>query len=352
MSNRKSALEFIKLNNEMHIVYFDMQKNGSIKKTADSGMLDGLVHGTVEKIKSMWDPDHKVASILNFLTPAILSLTGFGWFAILWEVAGALGFDGKKFFSGITDAITGPVEKAVNGGSVSHDEILQPLQQLAQNSTNGADAASDEAFMAAMNKSSSAKNILLIKKLAMHKGASWTGALLKTFTKIMPGVGGWFAKTIAWIVIMVLAGLGLAVGGGAAKKVLEDKGIQPLAPSGKAVESPVHQELLNQAINPGASGDITEKHFNDLDHIWILNFSPSKIGDKLKEWAQELYGIPANKVSESPKFQEMIQAYKKRNKDAGETGISAAPDGYTSIKQMVDSFAGEVLSKMKESAKK
>lgn len=355
----KSDYYLLKLHRDMSIVLYD----ASMHKTAQSNLSD-ITSKLGDHFKSLYDENNPVESILSFMAPGMLWLFGFKWIAVLFELAQAFGFDWVHFFSSIKEKIkpflTSLVETKKGDANHIHDIVASAAQESVSETLDP-----DKLIDAVKKSEGSLADMLLIKKMAQRSDLKdqIERLLAKgTSNRMRKGILGFIIRLVSWIITAILISLGFAlagglvstiIGGGAAKKeehssdeptqeTKSDNAINISAPADSKTQTSVKLVLNNSAPQ-----ELFTESFNDTNHVWIMHININQIKDHLIKWAQQLYPqlTNLNAFNNSSSFNRTLEMFKNRNKN-NNVDLLAVPSPFTSIKDIVDSFALDVAEHM------
>lgn len=325
----------------------------SMKKNAQD-----VGQGLLDKVKNFVhiDSEHPIESVVSFLTPGLLWMLGFRWLTVLYTVAEALGFDWNHFWDSIGDKIrailqdTDKTNKSVDGAKV---------QAAVQSSMNESmrDEIKPEKILALQTQqmqSSSMNNLLFIKKMAYRFSREETTTLEKLLraglgNRMRRGVSGFFIRVISWLITAVLIAAGFKLVGQVASHLLgtdkkedtkEQTGAQP-------AQMPSDTAKVKLSLNPELDPKLNEEHPNDFGHVWILNMKLDNLKSTLIQWAKMIYPqlTDDNAFENSSQFMNTIEMFHNRNPKQ-EINIIAVPRPFTSVKDIIDSFAADVAMHM------
>ncbi len=371
---RKSDLQFVRDT----LLMQKLLHEPSMHKTAQDGIA-GVLSAVEGVVKGIYDPKAPVESILAFIGPGLLWVFGFKKFAVLYELAGALGFNWTEFFESIKEKLkpllTSLVEERKTSSqntralekfatAIDTDHITAIVQEAAEAAFSG--EVDVDKLEEAVDKYGSIDDMLYAKKFAQKYGAS-SPTMQSRILSIMQSVGGnrvrkgilgIIIKFFSWILAAILISCGFAAVGGLASSILgikkapEDKSSTTTTTSGEPTKQdtiPAKSQPTNPNVklflNPDASQELFTTTYNDDKHIWLMHKNISAMSDALVEWAQELYPQFKDKqlITSNPEFNHTVQMFKDRNKNT-QVDLLAVPPPFRSIKEIVDSFAADVAA--------
>jgi hypothetical protein len=336
-------------------------------KNAQSG---SMISDLISKVKSYFtnqvDPNDKVASIFNMLSPGIISTTlsalGLPWLGIflglatrvfhvdvagifrtVWTKLKEMVGSGKQLTSAHVD---GTVDDAVQSHNkpATEEEANQAAQQLKTNDTQHAKSASIRVREAKMFK-------LAMKEYQANPGLLKQAGVLDWFTSKKSSAGSLFGEILKWIFKIGLSAAGLMVAGDIINKFLDrpnalDGSMMHGKPTGEAAQT-VPQVTSKQTkfkVNPG---------YTDTAHSgggWIENVTNSKesIGDLILRWTNEVY--PSTRgldsiIRNTAGFQTIVETIAFQNNRAAGGPVIFIPRVFSSKKMIVDHFIDEVAEK-------
>lgn len=298
-------------------------------------------------IKSQYDPERPVASILNLLTPSILGSLGFPWVGFLLSLAKivfGVNFTGifqtivdklKSIFltkkKPTTEQVNSIVDETIQNHFETGVENLGGLADLLKQKTSAIQFR-DQLISLAKKYNNECPHDLLIKEAIL-------GSALKSKTSNI------FSKLIKWVVTLSLGTAGLIAGGAAYSAItgkLPDPKQKTILPE-KTIETPLPtKKPVSFKEGPKASS-FKETHNNDKYNAWIEPNHFSSIKEQLKDWAISIYPeLKDNeqKIETSIDFKKTLDYFLKKNKDSA--SLIVIPDDFSSIKDIVDQFAGDI----------
>lgn len=320
-------------------------------KSAQEGSVSSLITSEVQKI---YDPKNPVSSILAFIGPGLLWMTGFKWLAVIYEVADAFGFNWTQFFTDIKNKLEPLLTGLVNGEGKSAADVNTIVQEAAASADSDNIDAAKIQDVAEKYAPASVNDMLFIKKLALTAIAlPSVYEAIKLFLgtivgkRLRRGVTGFIVKSVAWVIAAIIIAAGFKLVGSTAAKALN------IGQDKKPAVNPYANETFTLAVNPNADQHLFTNNYNDDSHVWLINLNISHLPDTLVQWAQQIYPQldDINLIRSSPKFQDTVQAFRDRNKGADNLEILAVPEPFRSIKDIVDSFAADVAAKMQTTNK-
>lgn len=353
---RRAELQFIKDTQEMELLFYDP----SMVKNAQD--FSGIMKSVKDHISGMYDPNNPVESFLSFMGPGILYTLGFPGMSIIFGIAQALGFDWTKFFVSIKEKLRPLITSLVNGGSTDQSTINSIIQDSAGEAAT--DNLNVEQLKEIVEKYSSLQNMLIIKKIAyratvddnfMHNIEKWLGKA--SGHRLRKGVMGFIIRLMSWVLTAALVSVGFAVAGGVVSHfvgsnkpseksdTVQNTNVEADVPN-KSETKPNKQTVL--VLNKAADPELFNTTFNDNNHVWLLNHNVNNIKNLLIQWAQELYPQLSNSsaFTSSSAFNNTLKLFQDRNKGAENLELLAVPQPFKSIKEIVDSFAADVVSRM------
>ena len=353
---RKSDLQFIRDTQEMEILCRNPMNRFAQEIDPDLGVFDKIKSYVHSLIGDIYDPKEKAASAVSFLTPSILTMLGFPFIAIFYELAQAFGFDWTHFFSSLRDKLTGYVNELATGKQGDTSVVNDAVASAATEAMG--DKINPEQLQQVVEKSGtyqSLNNMLFMKKIAASP--SWISKIVDMVGspfggRARKGILGFIIRFMSWIVVAVLIAAGFALLGGTASKLMGIKRDEPAKPGQATTVSDTSPSTPMQ-LNTGADSTLFTTTFNDDSHTWMLNMNINDIKDNFIKWAQELYPQLNDKQAfeSTPQFNNTIQMFRDRNKGSPELEILAVPQPFRSIREIVDSFASYVADHTKSNNK-
>jgi hypothetical protein len=350
---RKSDLQFI------HDTLFmkAILSEPSMNKTADD-----FFSGVASRIKGEVSDLKSPEAVLAFLIPGAFWTLGFKKLTIIYAIAEGLGFNPTHFFSSLREGIKPILESLFAGGTTNKSEIETIVGNSAEQAmTNTVDPDKlQEAVQVNSNKRILDTTMIVLAYGNKYSADPFFYAKIKEFAnsalgnKARSGITGMLTKIFSWILSTILYSLGFAVIGAAASQAL---GLNKKKEDESSDGSPDVQQVSTKNtsgkdvalhLNPSADSNLYTTTYNDMNHVWLLHFNINDVKQQLMDWAKELYPQLTDPAAfnASGSFGRTVKMFQDRNKNTGQLGITAVPTPYTSIKQIVDSFAADVASKM------
>lgn len=353
---------------------------GIVKEAGIFDMLGGVASSIKNQVQEHVSKDHPggvAGGVLSLMAPAVLfrlhPLLG-----ILYLIGTAFGFDittifGKimalikpKLESGqsispeevndigksVVASVAGPMEATASSDLLEHLRI-NPIMKIAQKS----DLSS---FLREMTNSqnSAAQALPKVPWLMGDKGASPIQSIFgELFQQRRTGKAKWLlGGFVVWIIKTILAGAGLLAVTGAVSNMLghkTDNANQKSDVSSKEKNETVPASTDTKTTVPDvqlkASGRGEQVFTNDANNIWVIPLVSASIPDTLITWAIDVYPSLQghdNEIESSPSFQRLVNLLHTNQKPTSPNNL-VMPKGYTSRKQVVDSFIGDVARSLK-----
>lgn len=356
---RKSDLQFV------HSTLFMKQLlvEPSMNKTAQS-FFSGIYSDIKNKITGLKSAEE----VLAFLTPGAFWTLGFRKLAIIYMVAEAFGFDFAHFFGSLRIGLKSFVEGLFKGEQGNTDIINDIVEKSASESfTNNIDPEKAKVIMdEPIEKFESINDILMTQKIVLGFGKRTDNdaflyrkfkelAESATGTKYRKGLLSIIVKVFSWILSVIFYSLGFTIIGSVASKILgahknKDQSKEDIRDGTETTTTNTLNTKKNVVLhlNPNADPHLSTTTYNDNNHVWLLNMNVNNIRDMLIKWAQELYQQLTDKSAfeKSESFNRTLKMFQDRNKTSTQLEIMAVPQPFTSIKQIVDSFAADVAAHM------
>lgn len=278
-------------------------------------------------VASKIDSDHKVASVLAILTPALLSTAGFPMLAFFIRTAEyVFGFNLTDIFSKIGSMLSPMLSKEE---PITNDKIKSIVSSSVGHT---AEASFD--------------NVELIKN---------ANTLIKTAKLTKSIVGSGLSALLSWVVKAVLVAAGFSVGADIVKKTvgLENDIDRAKNPEQYEKEHPKASSKVsttpvgNLTLNPSYSIEN-----NNVNSSWVEDISPSNIANKLYEYAYTVYPELKDYKSQilsNPKFNFLVDEIKKYN-SRGSNSYTYIPSEFNSKKEIVDLFAADIAKQINNKA--
>lgn len=332
-----------------------LASNGSIIVIAQDGggIMSSIASNIKEYVFSMFDKHHPISSIMSFLGEGILFKLGFPWMAVLYTVAGALGFDWKGFWSKVGQGITTFVKTILASGKPADEsETASAVNDTVSSSFNSSftgQVDKEKLLEIAKNGKFASDNAIEMKKLAIEYSRT------KTFKKvagITSKIAAFFIKIISWVVKTALISLGFVSVAGAVRGFLgikPDNSNAPLSgnPSSNENTSSTSQPIRSLKISPSAPQEIFTVHPNDMSSVWMEHGDINNIDHLLISWVLATYPQLkdyADKIKSSSNFQTIVSRFEDRNKLSSGTGMISIPRPYQRIADIVSPIVNGFLA--------
>lgn len=328
-----------------------------MRKTAQT--VEDISSKVGDHFKSLYDPNNKVESILAFMGPGILWVLGFPWIAGLFALAEAFGFSWKDFFVSIKEKLRPILTSMVESKEGNAQDIHAAVSAAANESSS--DTVDPGKIPAAIEKFESINDMLIIKKII--KNADLKEQIEKLLSKgvgnrMRKGILGFIIRIVSWVITAILISLGFALAGGAVSSLLGTNkkeptdAANPTNSTDSKVETVSNKSPTTNAalvLNGDAPQELFTETFNDENHVWLMHSNISQIKSSLIKWAQQLYPQLTNLAAfdSSSSFNRTLKLFQDRNKAKDNVDLIAVPQPFSSIKDIVDSFAADVAEHTK-----
>lgn len=340
---RIEYLQQIKTEQVLQAAFFE----SSMIKTADEGALSSVISGITSHIKEQYDENHPVESILAFLAPGVLWTFGFRWVAIIFQLAAALGWDWSAFFASLREKLKPLITDLSNGVQRQASEVHSAVEESASSSFTG---EMDPGKVLDLATKASKKEILFIVKIAKDNDQTLIEKMLRAGTgnRFKKGITGFIIRIFSWALTSILAALFFSLAGAGVSKMLGIKKEKHTDPEQvKQQETEADHKKVELKLNPQASQELLQEHSNSKSNVWVLDVPLANIKLQLITWAQELYPQLADDTvfAKSSYYNNTVKLFQDRNKGNKDLGAIAVPSIFSSIKEIVDSFAADVALK-------
>jgi hypothetical protein len=318
-----------------------------------AGFGTDLVQNIFNKIKEMigdkitQGKESPLETALDILTPTILMELGFTKLSILYMIAqGVFGVDFVPVFKSIKESIIKMVSSSPTD-QISKEEVNQAVEQ---------------SFSSVQMKPDVNKLPGILTNIGLNKQSEITVKITKQIIKDAKEMGfyayadfiktsglesiGIFLKSglmsvLSFIVNCVLKACGLLLGSAAISGAAKTVGVDLPAFSSKPVE-PHKIKLIPSNFGSEKSTD-----------GWIENFPLNKLRENIINWSKEVY--PELKkypnymsiANQSNYLDKVVSTIEKYNEESKTSDIATyIPPMFKSIKDIVDSFLGDVIGKL------
>lgn len=325
-----------------------------------------VMSSIIEKVKNYFgskvNPDDKVGSVLDMLAPGIIKVTfsamGLPWLGTFLGLADSFfHFD----IAGILEGIWNKLKEALTSGGVTSQQVhnivqstvdehnkpateeeadaAQKMQQQQQKADDGAYAQLRHAKLVRL-----AMEDYFINKEAASR--SW----FDLFSSKKSHTGSLLGSLLSLLFRVALSAAGLLVAGDVMNKYLNrpnslDGSIQGGKPVGEPGASTFSVPSSGRPTNPG----YTDATKNSANMNWVENVpnNTSSIQNMLLEFAKEVYPVSGQEsaIESSPRFQNLVETISWYNHESPGGPVVFIPRMFTSKKQLVDTFIGDVSEK-------
>jgi hypothetical protein len=320
-------------------------KDDLLHKYADGSFMESAGATIKEEILKVWDKDHPIESVVSFIAPGMI--WGISpWMAILYEVAGALGWNQKEFWGDVGNKLKEFLQGLKT--TPSEQEIKTSISNIVNSAANSTfNGEVDEEKLNALRqkglpqKGASLEDVEILKKFALYiehnpklyKSAGPISFLLSPFKS---KIRSFFVRVVMWAISTAVISLGLAVGKGALATALHlipsiggSGGSDAGASGGTADQIQSPQQITSQNLPANLTENLLQTHENDLSGIWIENYSILNIENLLLSWVSEAYPqLDKSKLQTSNALQTVVNEFKNRNRLGEGTGLVVVPRGY------------------------
>lgn len=326
--------------------------NPKLIKTATSGVVSELLEKVKEYVSSHIDPNNKVESLANILSPGVVAMgfkaLGLGWLGFLISIAmSVLHINVGSIISSIWGSLKGMLSGDKQVTSQQVDNIVQsavqqeaPLneQEKSELQTNTFDQHMRDARMLRFALEEYQRQTLRLTKeniiLKEAKLSSLFGRKAKTTSLL--------TKILGWIFKVALASVGLLVAGDVVNKFIG----RPNAIDGTYQAGKPSSETISQPKTPLATQTkFPFKNDSPIPFMIPLINSNNNIENLIIQWAKDTYsGLDGKEhlIQNSPGFKiikDRIVWYNARSE--GDQGIYI-PKNFATKRSLVDLFIDDV----------
>lgn len=317
-----------------------------ISVAQEGGIISSIANGIRDYIMSQYDPGHPIASIVNFLGPGLL-VTVSPWMGIIYELAEALGFDGKSFWVEVGKNLTEffetltHIQSPIKSGQLNSSEQKDlPIseQDFYQKLTDIIARTIDQSFSGPVDQDKLAQVAQKVNSMGGIpdvEGGNYKKILIKqggTFSALKGLIGRVLKKVIPWVLKAGLWSLLLKSVAGGARGLLgiksDPSSSSPSSGGGMSGPSNVRQPIHNLPMASSIPSDITAFHRNDMNGVWIEKGSISAIQNYLLDWILDVFPQLEEKkmdITNSTAFIEVENAFRDRNKLASGLNVYSVP---------------------------
>jgi hypothetical protein len=361
----------MKNTNRQIIIYQDMLLaemllgNIGMHKTAQANIMSDIAGKIKDYFSSKVDPNDKAGSVLNMLAPGVISVT-FGLMGMPW--LGRLLGVATSFFhidvASILESIWNQLKESLSGGKQITSQQVNGIVQSSVEPHNTpatqeeADAAAKQADKSGQNQANDGFNVQMrtaqLLRLAMEAhfinkeaaSSSWFSA----FSGRKSATGSLLGRILSFLFNVALSSAGLLVAGDVMNKFLNrpnslDGSIQKGKPVGETAEPSPSVPSSGRTTNPGYQDSMK----NSSSMNWVENIpnNQSSIQQLLLNFAKDVYPISGQEgaIESSPRFQNLVETISWYNHESSGGPVVFIPRMFTTKKQLVDTFIGDIPEK-------
>jgi hypothetical protein len=317
---------------------------------AAPSMMDNVIGKIKDYVGSKIDPNNKAGSVLDMLTPGLILMTfklmGFGKIGILLgALASMFGFDLDGIFHSIWNGLKSELSSGKGTTSDKVDNIVQSAVQ--SNSSAPAEVApeaspADDGATIVAHKLRNAK----ILRVALDNYEQ-----NKIFVYAAPSSK--LGTILSFVIKVIISSAGLMVVGDTINHLLgRPSSFDHTIQNGKPVESAPASSVPEAPQQTRFPKNLSYQNAvkNTASTPWIENTTddPSSIGQMLINFAKEVYqGLDGHEadMQASPYFQNLVETISWYNHEAPGSPSVFIPRMFTTKKQLVDQFVGDVAAK-------
>ncbi len=318
----------------------------SLVKNAQSGLMAGVVDKIKTYVDHNIDPDDKTGSFINMLMPGLISTT----FSVLnlGKIGLILGFLARIFnfdLAGILRSIWAELKGEIEGGQpTTSNKVNSIVQNAVQSQSTGEPIAPMTAT----------QSLRMAKLVKMSFDQYQANPLMMVFAaKPSPSL---LSRLLSFIFKVILASAGLMVAGDIANHLIGrpnaiDNPIRGGQPVGEGTETEntllVEPQQTVFPINPSYQN--TTRNSDSSNWTEAVENNESSIAQMLQSFAKEVYqGLDGyqSQIQANPLFQNVVQVISWYNHQHPNSPIVFIPRIFTTKKQLVDAFIGDVANKL------
>ena len=351
------------------IIEIFASRDRKISLANEGGIVSSMAEGIQSYVSQIWDKNRPISSISAFFAPAVwwrfFTKSKFKYLAIVYEIAVALGWDDKAFWSSVGEKAKEIVKEIISSGkkatSEAIDSKIKPsMEGIVDGSfTKGSDDGELVNILkdVGITKTQSLKSAIKLKKLAIKAEQIGVDKFIKNAGILGSGIlkifRGTFAKTIgaivSWLVRTALTGLGLVVATGAVAGALGKPNKE--VSTEQSNTGPQSQEtgtdpVYNLEVSKSTPREFFQIHNNDMSSIWLEHGEINNIQQILSSWVSQMYPDISTKYpnfQSSRAFSNMVGKFRVRNKLSTGLGVFAVPRPYERIADVVADLVNEIL---------
>lgn len=336
-------------------------------KQAQSGLVSSLMDRVKEYVAGKIDPNDKIGSVANLLTPGILWALGFPVLSFIIKLAQMFfGLDVGKIFSSVAEEVKSLLHL---GQPISSQQVDQITDTAIQANYGQEPTETDLATAPNRLQALTFREVQLYKiaitnamaEISFQDLDQWETNILpiakraQIMTSLLKLIGlkhktaGILGKVIGWIVKAILASGGFMVAGDLINHFLDRSDAPPTASgvpfTAPKTTTPVSMPTSTQSVFP-INPNYTEEKLN-LGRWWIEGVPPEQIGDQIVSWTEEIYPDLKDKenyIRSSSAFQRVVKAIQDYNA-TNTSNVTFMPKMFNSRKKVVDLFIDDLANR-------
>ena len=336
-----------------------LQGTGLSKFAQQPSIMDSVIGKIKSYMGNNVDPNDKAGSVLDMLAPGLISTTfslmGFGKIGML------LGFLARMFhfdLAGIFRSIWTGLKSELSSGKGTTSDAVHNIVQSAVQANSSAPTAPTEATPEAAPEASPADDGSTVVARQLRSAKILRLALdnpeqNEIFVYAASYNKNMLSSILSFIFRVIISSAGLMVAGDTMNHYLNRpnaidnkiRGGQPVETSSPVAAVPEAPQQTRFPLNPSYQNAV-----KNTSATWVENTTndPSSIGQMLVNFAKEVYqGLDGHEadMQASPYFQNLVETISWYNHEAPGSPSVFIPRMFTTKKQLVDQFIGDVAAK-------
>lgn len=328
------------------ILIESMLKDDDIKIAIaqESSIGSTLIGGLKSYVFSIFDKNRPISSIASLLTSSLLWALPSKKLAILYTLAGALGFDWKGFWNALGGSITTFVKEILSSGKKADGtQTASRVNEAVSNAISSSFTGNiDKAKITEMAQQGELKSdAQKTDDFSLLVSGIRNDPKLIKIAGVKSKLAGTLIKVVGWVIVSILGILGLTELGKAFTSKDSDKTNTDSQQQSQETQSQGTGKLIK--ISPNAPQELFSIHRNNMSSVWIEHGDISEIEDTLKSWIFSAYPQLEQYESQllhSSSFQSMLAKFEERNKLASGLGFYSIPRPYQRKIDVVSMIVG------------
>lgn len=319
----------------------------SIVKTAEPGMVMSLIQKVKDYAMSHIDPNDKAGSVLNLLSPGVISMT-LGALTVPW-LGLLVGLAVSVFHVDVASILRTTYEKVASlvssNKQISSTQVESAVTDAVKSNPpqiqeNKEDASVVDSFLKQESLHTRLHNARMVK-LAIIQYSNKEIIKEAQLAQLAPKLIGILVKVITWIFSVILASGGLMIAGDVVNKFVG----RPTTP---AKLTPPAEPVSNATQTKFKPTSFANDKFDNSNRLQNYTNTKDGIQQMLIDFANDVYsGLQGLEpiIKSTPGFIAITNIIANFNSNAAGDNIVYVPDVFFSKKHIVDKFIDDVAAK-------